>query len=471
MSKNYMYNMCNRLKIILLILFILPLLNGCRIDESSYELTNYKGKSVNTFEKKTKTELVEESNGVYKLEGALQLIAPKGDITSIMVLDGGKNYKIFGVEIGMDKTEAENKIKEFYGVETNKTLESDKNSVTYTYKNTDSELYISYDIDTHKVTGMSYYYFKPDKQQVTEDTTAGELIALIGDIRVYYNEVMVYLKSAQETYETEYGKDVWNVDIFGDGKTFGEHIKDEVIKQITQIKIIRDKAEQLGIALTEEEMADAVSYAAEHFAGLSDADIDRYLVSRELLEQVYSENLLAEKVFETLTIDVDTNVSDYESRQITVQHILIYGTEPDDEGNRKPLSFEEREKAYQKAVSLLERARSGEDFYSLAEANSEDEVIEYTFGRGTGPEEFSDTFEQAAFNLKTGEISDIITTDYGWHIIYCVTDFNEDATTEVKEKIIEDRRTKLFAELYEQWFADYDVVINSEVWDAISLGD
>ncbi|HPU62538.1 MAG TPA: peptidylprolyl isomerase [Mobilitalea sp.] len=471
MSKNCMYNMCHRLKIILLILFILPLLNGCRIDESSYELTNYKGKSVNTFEKKTKTELVEESNGIYKLEGALQLIAPKGDITSIIVLNGAKNYKIFGVEIGMDKTEAENKLKEIYGAETNKTLESEKNSVTHTYKNSDSEIYISFDIDTNKVTEMSYYYFKSDKQQVTEDTSAGELIALIGDIRVYYNEAMVYLKSAQETYETEYGKDIWNVDIFGDGKTFGEHIKDEVIKQITQIKVIRDKAEQMGITLTDEEKADAASYAAEHFAGLSDADIDRYLVTRDLLEQVYSENLLAEKVFETLTIDVDTNVSDYESRQITVQHILIYGTELDNEGNRKPLSFEQREKAYQKVISLLERARSGEDFYSLAEANSEDEVIEYTFGRGTGPEEFSNTFEQAAFNLKTGEISDIITTDYGWHIIYCVTDFNEDATTEVKEKIIEERRTKLFAELYEQWSSDYDVVINSEVWDAISLKD
>lgn len=470
MSIKNMYNICNKLKIALLVLFILPFLNGCRVDESSYELTNYKGKSVNTFEKKTRTELTQESNGVYKIEGALQLIAPKGDITSITMLDGAQNYKIFGVKIGMDKAQAEQKLTEIYGKETNKTLESDKNSVTYTYRNADSELYISYDIDTDLVTEISYYYNKSDKEG-TEDVNSGELIALIGDIRVYYNEAMVYLKSAQEIYETDYGKDIWNVDIFGDGKTFGEHIKDEVIKQIVQIKVIRDKAEQMEIYLTEEEKADAAAYAAEHFAGLSDADIDRYLVTRELLEQVYEENILADKVFETLTIDVDTNVSDLEARQITVQHILIYGTEPDEEGNRKPLSFEQREKAYDKIRSLLERARSGENFYSLAEANSEDDVIEYTFGRGGGPEEFSDAFEQAAFNLKTGEISDIITTEYGWHIIYCVTDFNEDATTQVKEKIIEDRRTKLFAELYEQWSADYDVVINSEVWDAISLGD
>lgn len=467
-----MYNMCYKIKkfnIILLILFILPFLSGCRIDESNYELTNYKGKSINTFEKKTRTELIQESNGVYKIEGSLQLIAPKGDITSITVLKGSKDYKLYGIKIGTDKIQAEQKLKEIYGAETNKTIESEKNSVTHTYRNNNSELYISFDIDTDLVTEMSYYYHKSEKQEGSNDVNAGELIALVGDIRVYYNEAMVYLKSAQENYEIDYGKDIWDVDIFGNGKTFGEYIKEEVIKQITQLKVICDKAEQLGIYLTEEEKADAASYAAEHFAGLSDGDIDRYLVTRELLEQVYSDNILAEKVFETLTIDVDTNVSDLTAKQITVQHILVYGTEPDDEGKRIPLPFEQREKAYEKVNSLLERARSGEDFYTLAETNSEADAIEYTFGRGGGPEEYSNAFEQAAFNLKTGEISDLITTEYGWHIIYCVSDFNEDATTQVKEAIIEERRSKLFAELYEQWSADYDVVINSDAWDEISL--
>jgi foldase protein PrsA len=308
-------------------------------------------------------------------------------------------------------------------------------------------------------------------ENVQEQTNAGELIALVGDIRVYYNEAMVYLKSAQEIYEEDYGKGIWKVDIFDDGNSFGEYIKDEVLKQIIQLKVIQDKATQLGITLTDEEKADAVSYANEHLMGISDADRDRYLITRELLEKVYSDNLLAEKVFETLTIGVDTDVPDISARQITVQHILINSTQLNDEGNRETLPAEQRSLALDKANSLLERARSGEDFFALAEANSEDDVIEYTFGRGGGPKEFSDTFEQAAFILKTGETSSLITTEYGWHIIYCVTDFNVDATIQVKESIIEGRRTELFADYYSQWSADYDVVINSDAWDAISLSN
>lgn len=457
-------------RLLLLIMLILPFLSGCRINEADYELTNYTEKSINSFEKKTKTDLTQESNGVYRLEGSLQLIAPKGDITSFTILSDSKNYTLFGVGIGMEKTEAEQKLIDVYGTETNKAIESEKNSITHTYRDKESELYISYDIDTELATEISYYYLKTESPQEDEDmTNAGELIALVGDTRVYYNEAMIYLKSAQEKYETDYGKGIWDVDIFGDGISFGEYIKDEVLKQITQLKVISDIAIKEGIYLTEEEKADAASYAAEHYAGLSDADRDSYLVTPGLLEKVYSDNLLAEKVFETITIDVDTNVSDVTAKQITVQNILVYGTEINEEGNRVPLSLEQRENAYEKVNTLLEKVRGGDDFYTLAETNSEDDVIEYTFGRGEGPEDYSSAFEQAAFNLKSGEISGIISTEYGWHIIYCVTDFNEDATTRVKEAIIEQRRTELFADYYSRWSSEYDVVINSDVWDAISL--
>jgi foldase protein PrsA len=195
------------------------------------------------------------------------------------------------------------------------------------------------------------------------------------------------------------------------------------------------------------------------------------LITEELLRKVYADNLLAEKAFETLTINVDTNVSDMEAKQITVQQLLIYGCDFDASGNQHELSGEEKAAAYEKVRNLWEQAKTTDDFYSLAEANSESDTIEYTFGRGQGPKEFSPSFEQAAFTLKTGQVSDIITTDYGWHIIYCKSDNNEDATIQRKEEIIDQRRSELFAKLYGEWTTNYDVVVNSEAWDAITYSD
>ena len=102
-------------KVLLLIILILPVLGGCRVDESNYELTNHRGKSIESFERKTKTKLNTSSKGIYGIDGVLQLIAPKGDITSISVLEGAKDYKLFGVGIGMERSKVEPILNEIYG--------------------------------------------------------------------------------------------------------------------------------------------------------------------------------------------------------------------------------------------------------------------------------------------------------------------------------------------------------------------
>jgi len=95
--------------------------------------------------------------------------------------------------------------------------------------------------------------------------------------------------------------------------------------------------------------------------------------------------------------------------RVTAQHIL-FKTE-----GKKP---EEIEKIREKARGVLERARKGEDFGALAKQFSEDTSAARggdlgSFGRGQMVREF----EQAAFSLGPGAISDIVQTQFGFHII------------------------------------------------------
>lgn len=460
-----------RLTLLLPAVVLMLLLSGCRVSAERYELTSFIGKSEASFEKKSGLKLEEQSNGVYLMEDVVQIMVTGKDVTAITLLQNAAEYSVYGVKIGMTKTQTDQLLSEIFGSEVAKTIDSDNNAITYSYLKDENELYISYDIDLETVIGLSYYRVDSSKQEETVDSSAanGELIAMVGDTKVYYNEAMVYLKSAQENYEQDYGKSVWDADILGNGESFGNMIKDEVINQITELKVIRAEAGKLGITLSEEEVAEANAYAKEHYEGLATEDITKYYITLELLQQIYSDNLLANKVFETLTINVDTNVPDEDAKQITVQDILIYSTDFDAEGNKVALSDEDKQAAYEKVRNLLDQAKTTEDFYALAEANSEGEEIEYTFGKGQEPEDFSAAFSQAAFGLKTGEVSDIISTDYGWHIIYCVSDFNEDATIRVKESIIEGRRSEEFAKLYAEWSKEYEVVVNDEAWKAVGF--
>src|SRR5215217_8233136 len=74
---------------------------------------------------------------------------------------------------------------------------------------------------------------------------------------------------------------------------------------------------------------------------------------------------------------------------------------------------------FQKADALLKRARAGEDFDKLAKENSDEPGAKESggdlgwFGRGR----MVKPFEDAVFALKDNEISDIVESQFGFHII------------------------------------------------------
>lgn len=112
----------------------------------------------------------------------------------------------------------------------------------------------------------------------------------------------------------------------------------------------------------------------------------------------------------------DENPSKFEQpEQVRASHILI-GTRDTVTGDE--LSAEQKAAKRKQIDDLRKRAVAGEDFAKLAKEFSEDPGSkdtggEYTFGRGRMVPEF----EAAAFSLNTNQVSDVITTTYGFHII------------------------------------------------------
>jgi len=99
------------------------------------------------------------------------------------------------------------------------------------------------------------------------------------------------------------------------------------------------------------------------------------------------------------------------------------------------------EQARERAEVLLEEIRQGADFAEMAREYSDDTFSAEQdgrlgrFGRGMMVE----SFEQAAFALAGGEISEIVETDFGYHIIHKTGEENEEGEIEASHILIAKR--------------------------------
>ena len=126
--------------------------------------------------------------------------------------------------------------------------------------------------------------------------------------------------------------------------------------------------------------------------------------------------------------------ADYYKDEVKASHILI--STVDDNG--KELSEAKKKEAKKKAEEVLKKAKSGEEFSELAKEYSDDsgsaanggDLGYFTKGQMVQP------FEEAAFSLKSGEISGLVESEYGYHIIKVYDKIDKQLTfDEVKDEI------------------------------------
>ena len=288
----------------------------------------------------------------------------------------------------------------------------------------------------------------------------------IGDTQVDYREGMVYLNAVQQDYEQYYGSNIWKYAIDSQGNTMGEVIKEQTLEQMIYIKVVCQKASELGIVLSEEELQIVDNQTADYMAKLQESDLLLHGVNADIVRRIYSDNLLARKTFEVTTLNVDTDIPDEEAAQHKFQTIAIRNFKIDASGNRVSYEGEELTELKARVEKLREQAVAAESFYKFASANTEDStMLEVTGGKG----DFPASYEAKVLGLSTGEISEVMETTDFYYIFYCVTDFDIDATHEKKEEIIATRQEEEFRTRYEEWRGLTHIEVNKEVWDALDF--
>lgn len=224
----------------------------------------------------------------------------------------------------------------------------------------------------------------------------------------------------------EEGNVLWDAS-FSEGVSVAQSALDAAEQRVMFYAVIENAAAARGITLTEEDEAAIDEYfneAAEQ-AGGEEAfleNLELMGITRETFRRITASSSLYDHLLELVedeTSDLYLPPENYRQYGAYADHILLMTQDPT---TREALSEEEIAAKRQTAEDLLSQLRAAEDpealFAQLADEYSEDtgrasNPDGYVFGKG----EMVPAFEEAAFALEPGQISDIVESDYGFHII------------------------------------------------------
>ncbi len=176
-----------------------------------------------------------------------------------------------------------------------------------------------------------------------------------------------------------------------------EQMRRQVLEGLIEQVVMEQAAARLGIKVAPEELEEHIRKTIQQGG---EENFNRWLRENELTLEEFKEmtrlQLLNLKLFEAV-VPAPPEVME----QVHVRHILLNSEE--------------------EAIKILERLRQGEDFASLARQYSQDEFTRELGGdlgffargfSGLPPE-----LEEVAFSLPPGQISGVVKSYYGYHIV------------------------------------------------------
>ena len=316
----------------------------------------------------------------------------------------------------------------------------------------------------------------------TVATVDGTKIPL-GVVSLSVREGQMQTEAMYRSYMGGSDFDIWDTEA-EKGKTYGEQAVEESLKDVELMYIMKAKAADYDVELTDEDEKAIAEAAASFMEANSEETIADLAVTEDQVKAYLELQTYKQKIHDPIIADVDKNVSDEEAQQSSFEYVSVSTADLSDD------EIKEKKEDAQKILDGLkadpdgdfsEIAKSVDDSYSSlsgtfdANETSEDEDTDdedadedSSSYSGTYPEEVIDVLR----TLDDGEVaSDIIETDTAYYVVKLDKKDDEEATETKKESIISTREQTLYTDTTEKWLDDADIKEEKKVLKTLKVTD
>ncbi len=291
-----------------------------------------------------------------------------------------------------------------------------------------------------------------------EESSDSSLIARVNDHEIDMDELKALGKIALSKSGVKFDSE--------EGQERFKEIAPNLFNTVIDIYVMKDAAREEGIEPSEEELETEFVKMKEHLKNqgayerfLQNMGFDEESFRKSIRDHLALKILQSEKFFSTDYEPTEQEIEDYYYKNLAhyrypnrfrFSHIFIEAG--------KDESTAARRTAKEKAMNIREQIGENpeETFADLARRYSEDPYTasdggDFGFVLRQDPK-IQKEFLDAAADLQEGEVSDVIETDLGYHIVW-MTDREqslEEAKEEVQEVLINDKRKEQFQQWLEQ---------------------
>lgn len=190
-----------------------------------------------------------------------------------------------------------------------------------------------------------------------------------------------------------------------------EQISDQVLSRLVANQLISQVAKQYKVSINEDDVNKFKDELLKQFPDRKKAEdelMDKYGWTLDTyVNKVVRPIVLEQKLQQVFASSTDEAGKEFETAEVRASHILFLLGQDDVDATVKV-----------KAQKVLDEIKAGADFAEMAKKYGSDSTKDNGgdlgwFTRGQMVKEFED----AAFNLGVGEMSELVKTQYGYHII------------------------------------------------------
>lgn len=235
------------------------------------------------------------------------------------------------------------------------------------------------------------------------------------------------------------------ISFYGSMLASQQGLKPSIVQMMVQDKLISDDLDKNDIKVSDDEISDAFMETVNKMGGQEAFDkmLDDYNMDVDKFKDTVKKDLMYQKHKEWFD----------ENHKVTDEDIKKYYDENKEDFSKVDASHilvEDEETAKE----VKEKLDNGEDFAELAKEYSKDsqnaseggELGEFSKGQ------MVEEFEEKAFSMKEGEVSNPVQTQFGWHIIKInkkSDDSYEDSKEDIKATLEEEKYKDYINELNE----------------------